>query len=353
MVSKEQNKPPLNQNMRPNIGTLAVGEDISREARREALQTLVTLRVFTPLSGLDTYHGRVARIDDPEWTIDPNYGSGEAKPRGRVNANTRTTLYTANADDAKEFGQYRASFDVEKYAIEVFETQLRQKDPSGEKEINAHYEYYQLPEEERHALWFEAAKKFRVELHKISSHDPEALVANFGFDSTKLDTEQNSMLHGAVDVLLAEPFETYTQGLVTNTEQLQIIAGALHKVKAEIEPDKEGFSGAVIFQAAQESGELQRTIVEVAAALNAKQILSKSISRAVVAYLESNHEDLTFERYAEDASKLVPISIKLIRSFLDAAHVIGSKDRTRSSSLGKSINVVSFFNLQAIHNKDS
>jgi hypothetical protein len=70
--------------------------------RFRALDTLKEIGLLVSISDVETFHGRVGKVDQSVWEVDPCFANG-GFDSDRVNINLRSTLYTGNAITAEQF----------------------------------------------------------------------------------------------------------------------------------------------------------------------------------------------------------------------------------------------------------
>lgn len=204
--------------------------------RLRALHTLTDLGLLTPLSEIESYHGRVTKPGEEAWKVDPAFTNG-SNDTGNYNVNERPTLYTGERLVAEEFATQRAHETVRPLYMGTFEEKVRKyseedkqawltrrnkenKDwwaslkpnirdlyhagPDGDapailpadlvKESEVYNEAKALEQaaspEEKQAIWDDISKLHSAEVHDIVSVDSDASVLDFSFEASKLTAEE-------------------------------------------------------------------------------------------------------------------------------------------------------------------
>lgn len=348
--------------------------------RFRAIHTLRELGLFLALEDLDSYHGRVGRDSETEpWNVDPSFTNG-GDDSGNSNVNSRATLYTGSAQDAKDFAMERARIIIRPRFRKHFEDQARsytpeqrhawlarenqekqdwwdslndeqrQRYPNGpefytiedfERRIWAEGEHLarEASEEERKAVWERESAGLRVEVHDIVSADPDAMILDFDFDITKLDEASQAIYSEALRAIMLP----ITEGSPLSFEHRH----AAQPVFAAIQEAKNTMvSSSDIAALAQNTGLDEAVVLQLASGYNALQIALQRPGYLANLLLDNSEDIVNADLTIADKTQQVPVNLEYAARYFREAHVVGALQHVSSITLGRNIFAVSLFDLE-------
>lgn len=273
----------------------------------KAIHTLTELGLLIPLSDVEVYHGRAARMDESEpWTVDPTFANG-GNDSGNYNFNERATLYTGTYDVADEFSKARTR-------------EKNRTDPWNPESDDDPYQ---------------------PEVHQISSNDPDARIIDLTFDVNSLSKEDRAVYDEAVRVLTIDltdgsPLEFSSKD---NAEQLlkevsKIDSGLVDESKM----------ASILKRSSLDSEELTKLISARNSAYLAKTNLAYMAHQ-----LARNSDDIIYTSVQSGKEhKNIPINLEYVQRLLSKAHIVGIKQPVHSATIAKAVDIISFFDLEKV-----
>lgn len=264
----------------------------------KALETLKDLGVLIPLGELEVYHGRAAHPDTAEeWEVNPAFGNG-GNQTGHNNVYDRSTLYAGDQGVATDFAVAR----------------MRQKG------LDSH----------------------RPNLHRIESHDMDAMIFDKNFEISALNSEQRQQYRQALDKLLLFT----TEGSPLNFEDRYAWDKLAPYVAALGE--RKFLSDADVEQLITQSGFKREVILQLAGSINVRQMASFDPGYLINRLLNSA-EDLSHGQvWLADRMVGLPLNLEYLQKYLHEAHIVGVQEPVYSATLKKEINIISFFDLDEV-----
>ncbi len=351
-----------------------------------ALQTLTELGLLIPLSEIESFHGRLGTAEEvEEWAVDPSFANG-SNDSGNDNVNSRPTLYTGEEEVAKDFAKERSEEIIWPKYRKIYEDRVRNYTPRERKKwlkrINKEEKdwWKSLSEEERQRNWRNTtgklrvyksddldsrsairneatalknrtpkneqdgllesvAKKFRAEVHEITSGDTDARVLDFSFDESKLDEEGQEKYKKALRALVIP----MTEGSPVSFEDRGTTRPFVEAVSKQ---EKHMLLKSEVAALAAEAGISEEVAIQLAGAYNAHRIVQIRPSYLVSKLIYSS-EDIIFDSLkVEGKPEELPINLEYVQRLLRQAHIVGVKQIISSATLGRDITSVSFFDLE-------
>ncbi len=359
----------------------------------KAIYTLTELGALIPLKDADLYHGRMRGADEvDDWVVDPNHDNGHITlDNGMVsgsNINKRATLYIGDRQDADEFATERFKEIVDPIAIDIVKEQVRRL-PDNEKlaliddaierrreqwetmspssrqwwvngvdtDVEPPEEYLKayvdivehrandilraLSPEEEADLRNQAAAGRASETHKVTVHDTDATVINYGLYTGALGEADKIKFYDALRTLSLP----LTEGSPVDfgfQEQADTFEEAL---RSKARPN---FTTDQILELAQESGVDEAVALQLGSAFNAQQIALKDLPDLANLYL-SNRNDIGFRfngLLADPSTK--PLNFEYARQLFRNAHIVGVLSTAKSATIGREVKVTSLFDLEGV-----
>lgn len=265
-----------------------------------ALQDLRELGLIIPLSQTETFHGRVAKVDEgADWSVDPSFSNG-GNDSGNRNINIRSTLYTGQKDIAQAFADERAKLD---------------------------------------------GKQSRAEIHEIVSADTDATVIDIGFDPTKLNEEDRAKYHKALRALVLP----ITEGSPVSFEDRD---KALPFITAVGKAQKTGYLlSEDVTELADAAKVDERVALQMSSAYNASKIALTDPVYLAKELLGRPTDIFTYSGKINggDENQDFQINLEYVQRFLREAHIVGVKQEVESATLGRSLTSISFFDLEKVY----
>jgi len=359
----------------------------------KAIQTLTELGQLIPLEAVETYHGRLGNADEEQpWAVDPTYANG-GNDNGNNNVNARPTLYAGDKQLAIDFAHqrkdettqyiYNSTFGgrVSSYTPEEKQRWLKQLNTQeaerwaamddrmrqihirrGKQEPKTYVDAdlsddYLIYHEERRleaassiedkaALRRNIAERYRVEAHEISSADSDAVLIDFGFDSSKLPDKDKKLYSQALAALAPN----ITDGSPLAFEDRDAATPFVHALnrlgKYYVEEDD-------VKVIADDAGISLRAALQLSSAYNAKQITLIQPGYLIAKLLDNREDIITEALGVNGRTAAVPINLEYAQRFMERSHIVGARHNTTSATLDRSINTVSFIDLDKAHTVDS
>jgi hypothetical protein len=244
----------------------------------KAIETLKELGVLIPLSELELYHGRVNK-DGKRMQVDPAFKNGD-NDSGNANVNMRTTLYTADEKDAREFATARYEED-----------------------------------------WPQSEKK-RREIARIISDDPDATVINNKFNyTTSLDSAEKQIAYLNAMQALSPSVKGVSIDFKDRDEFEEVLKDVMEKYDAR-EADKPmvkvpGFSDKRLEDRLTGSG-------------NSNLYLRYNPFGAAIFFV-GHIGRIAADRHSPD----VPYNLEYMAEFFRSAHIVGVKQPIQSATMAR------------------
>ncbi len=360
-------------------------QSLADAERFKAMQTLTELGLLVPLRDLETVHGRVGTAGEPtDWTVDPAHKSEHSD-----NANIHPTLYTGDAETAREFAMERANDTIRPQFSDVFRARVkdytpeqrqdwldrrnraeqkywdlrpeeaRQRDLAAGRGVNVlsledldspwevHRESERLrqatSDEEQQTIWSSISRNYQMELYGIGSTDPDALIIDVAFDPSKLEGPELEEYHAALKALII-PF---AKGAPVNFDERASIVPFVEVLRTKepwLIPESQ------IEEIAEEAGIDKGTARKLLAASNAFLAVQRGPAFLASLLLRTSG-DIAYVDLGEDQQR-VPISIEYIQMYFRSAHIVGAKQEIDSASLAKPVTSISLFDLEKVNTSD-
>lgn len=287
--------------------------------RFRAIYTLVELGALTPVSELETYHGRVARTDVPgEWAVDAEFMNG-GNSSGNYNVNDRPTLYTGTHQDALEFARHRTLV-----AGNVEARKLRGGGDAATAEQG---------EREREAV----AHLFRAEVHQVTSSDADAMIIDQYFDSSKLSPKDKERYDKALNGLAI--------GMTAGSPVAFEHAGDVMKF-VEALGNRMVVTESDVQKIAAQAGIGNELALQLASAFNARQF-SLFNPQHLTRILRNNQFGIVTSTIKLGSGEVdVPVNVEYIERYMRHAHIVGVRHEIDSFTIDRKMSIVSFFDLQ-------
>lgn len=269
------------------------------DSRAQAVNKLIELGLFIPLSEIELYHGRIASPDENGWQVDKHYDNtnSDANTNGdnlkRHNVCRRPVLYTGNYRVASDFALARAQ---------------------------------------------KAGSEDSAEVYRIFSDDPKAmLIDTVNFNKYRLSKKQYGELKQSMGELMPKQLSIVapltSQQAKTTRDQLVIDKWR----------DKPVYIGQATEELVADMGLDDTATIAWAGAINAYITMLEQPDDAVLDYLLGEEMIVT-------NNHIFPFSHDYINIALEAMHVVGVYHNVKSGTLsGKSCNIASLFNLDRIN----
>lgn len=264
----------------------------------KAIETLKNLGLLIPVSERETYHGRAG--DGRLFHIDPYFKNG-GNDSGNWNVNSRPTLYTSDMATAQEFGDKRAQFDEKK---------------SGE-------------------------------IHEIVTLDPDAVVLNSRFSRSGLADDDRQKFDAAMQQLML-PLLQATPIDFNNRNKIGEVKSALDFVA---ESQKSIVDRKDIGVIAGRSGLDEATAEGILGAINATQLIKYHPARIINALVgfEGREQKASLSIWGRED---VPVNFEYVENWLRNINCVGVVQAITSGTVGRTIESISFFDLQRIQTKE-
>lgn len=262
-------------------------KSIEEGERYKAIDTLVGLGMLIPLSEQELWHGRVGRGDENEdWRVDPNFKNG-GNDSGNKNVNLRPTLYTGDIDVATDFANARA---------------------------------------------MRSQQNGNIEVHKIMSDNPDAMIIDASFNPNSLNQEDFSRYFAAAstlnDINWSNLEFSFEDRGVQPAEAIRLVeeGRSTHEVEqlSGLSPDGQS--------------KLDSTI-------KTNKLFWDYPDWTTIQYLNSSGQDIYFS--TDEGTTL--LDTDWISNIYKNANVIGVKTTVDSGTLKRTLDTVSFFDLNAVN----
>jgi len=350
-----------------------------------AIHTLTELGMLTPLSEVETFHGRVGFADAADWEIDPGFANG-SNDSGNNNVNNRPSLYTGEKVVAEDFSTQRAReiggaklrqtfMDrVENYSPEEKQAWLDRANQKHQawydglaSESKRYYPHMldengrlkpktfddlrplqearrleeETPDEEKRAIWQQAIAGIRPEIHNIVAADSDATVLDFGFDASTLSEADAKRYEAALETLFRQTPITEGSPLSFNDRHATApLANAVRQRGNFVIADSD------VSQLAKEAAVSEQTALQFVSAYNAGQISRVRPSYLIHSLLKSKEDISVDELDVNGEKQKVPINLEYVQRYLRNAHIFGVKQNISSATLGRDIVSVSLLDLE-------
>jgi len=269
-----------------------------------ALETLKSLGVLIPLSELEVYHGRAVHPGETEiWEVDPAFNNG-GNNTGNSNVNRRSALYTGHRKVATDFARARSG---------------RTRDGAIS----------------------------RPEIHRIDTHDLDATVFNHNFELSKLSPQQVSEYNQALSKILVSP----TEGSPLDFQD----RAAWGQLAPYLPPlgEREVFSDNSVKRLVAQSGLSTEVVAQLIGAINSRQMAQVNPGY-LISRLMNGSEDLSHGHIVLDGERIdMPLNLEYVQKYLHEAHIVGVQQPIYSATLGREMDIVSFFDLDEVKTSQS
>lgn len=294
----------------------------------EAIERLESIGVFVPMSSLELYHGRDPNGDKEEWSVKTDF-SNAGNNTGNQNVNKINALNTGDFNTARDFATERI---VQKF-----------HEPWEKEAI-----------EDRRRI---RLGEIPIEVHRIVSSDPNAIILNYDKSNNSKDKQQiikqeipfllpgtlegspvDFKYHDAIS-LLQESKETMKQLFnITNKEYISQaeIPQILEKIKS------------IIHQSRNPKAVVDEDLVKhIAGSINSKYFLKVTPLSFIEDFTTSEREFYDIPR--GDITHRLPINRDYIARFLRSNHIVGLKTSVDSATLDKNISNTILFDLPKVN----
>ena len=293
----------------------------------QSLELLIEMGALARFDDVQTYHGRVAHVDDGQmWRVDPAFRNG-GNDSGNRNVFGGSALYTANEDVAEAFSS------------------ARQGDTYVTKAIGGMNNWlYGLSEEERRVHRASYDSVVRKEIHDIATEDKDAVIIRNAFSFSELNdgdkaayTAAMSKLVASVPLTVGSPLEsTISSKPIQPIMEYLIASGQTYFTLDQID--------ALSAATNADPNEVSSLVTS----FNARSYVSQSLRNA--AYLIQS--DTSSVNFIGDEGT-IPVSTEYITRFFRETHIVGWESKVRSATLGKVIDIVALFDLQKVNTTES
>lgn len=344
-----------------------------------ALDTLKELGLLVPVADIETFHGRVGSSEEThEWAVDPSFANG-SNDSGNSNVNKRATLYTSNEDVADEFAAERGHEVVISRYHKFFRDKVRSytleerqawvdRENRGEqawwdrisedmrkfhgsptvytldnidKQIYSEADRLETltPDDEKEAVWENAKKGIKKEMHEITTADKDATVLDINFDRTELTPEERQQYRQALKALVL-PITTGSPVSFNDRGAVQPFAETVTRHKmGYISTDK-------VPELATEADINEPVALQLASAYNTR-LVAMSHPAYLVNRLLRNRADIITDKFEINGEpQEIPINLEYVQKYLREAHIVGAKQLVDSATVGRAITTVAFFDLE-------
>lgn len=269
--------------------------------RYEAINELTRIGLFIPLSELETYHGRVAKADSVEWKVNPNF-SNSGNNTGNYNVNGRATLYTGEKSVAENFAA------------------VRSKQGDG----------------------------YNIEIHKIISDNPMAVVIDGSFKLSNLSDQDKSDYFEALKriklgVMAGSPVDFADRYIAKD-------------IIREVDKLLRQKSGSYVSyedetHIADEIGVDLSVVDDLCTAFNTHRgLTSGDMVYFASKFLGTGEKRFDFEINKDDGNKYkAGFNTDYLASYFRANNIVGVKQCISSATLGHDIASVSLFDLEKVN----
>lgn len=281
--------------------------NIEDAEKYKAIETLKSVGFLIPVSELATYHGRVAKDGEGEWSIDPSFQNG-GNDSGNGNVNSRVTLYTSGYDVAQRFANAR-------------QAQMEYRDSNSE---------------------------FIAQVHDIVSDDMDATVVDNSFRVDNLDDEAKKNYGAALRSLVLG----VSTGVPSPFEERGVRSAFVDDFEQH---NKTGFvSDEEIDSIAQRTGASRESIASIVGAVNTRIFMAQSPGHMINMMLRKSDINPSLSVQINEQQVTATFSTEYVESWLKNAHIIGIKQQIQSATLrGETIQSVSIFDLHKVKDRHS
>lgn len=357
----------------------------------KAMHDLTELGLFTPVSSLDFYHGRVDTEEGHrQWSVDPDFSNG-SNDTGNNNVNTRSSLYASSRDVAEEFATERKQETVFSRRFKKIRDAIAQEDPMPYREADyqrklaLHKERLNNPQQnviwhepkredsvfegpwqphelirearakleamtdkERQTAWDEAVGGLDGQLARIVSTDPDAVIVNLSFNVAKLQGESlNKYIH-AMGALLEVRSEADPMNFEHRDKAGDVARILQQEVRLAQKPENGGqprLTQDRLLQLADEHGHDPELVQHIGAIFNTQAMLFERPAWGFSRFVKG-----TEKRLVEDLKNRsdVPISLDYIGGILKRAHIVGQRAPVDSVTVGREIDVTALYDLHKV-----
>ncbi len=371
------------QDVKPTTMPVLVRSETDRSledaGKYKAIQTLTELGLFTPLSQIDTYHGRVGRGE--KWVVNPAFSNGGNSTNNR-NVNERPTLYTSSESTAKDFATARktekgtsstVNYFIDKVRSYSFEEKQQWLNKLNEQKMKWHrisptspqptlYTLSDLADEDiissealslfygsdletRDAVGQKEKAKLTAEVHRIVAMDPEALVIDGAFARKEMSDEDKEKYYEAFRALRIP----MTEGYPVEYGQMDL----LDKFKQAVAERREYIKEDDVESIAQAAGIDEETALRLCSAFNTSAALAAGELPMLAVYILNAESDIfTVDYKLGDEKYTIPMNTDYVFRQLGELHVVAVKQKIWSATLDEDIESISFFDLHKIGTED-
>ena len=350
-----------------------------------ALHDLADVGFLLQMAEVETVHGRAGMASDVDWHVDHSFRSPSA------NANARPALYVGGVEVAKDFADTRQDPERLRAYYELWDTAARQFKPEQRlawvnktnKELREQWELSPRPdagsnfgfgfarqavpqqytvedfdgkrfgrtvegyatEAERDAMWQRVREGLRAVAYSIISDDTDSMILNLAFDDGAL-TQSDA--------------EKYKQALGTLADRLSVTDGApvnfddaasLPELQKELSRhDGQILSDADIKKFAENIGVDEQVCQWTCAAHNAREVWRSNPQELIRGGLDTSR-DVGKCRVGTDGGE-APVNLEYVERLMRVAHIVGVQQNVESGTLGRTISVVSLFDLHRVNTKE-
>lgn len=319
------------------LSRIEISSSLEDRDRQRALRTLERLGFLVEARRVDTYHGRVRRAGELEWSVDPVFANG-GNATQHHNVHQRPVLYTASREIATEFATSRLDDLVFQATIEHCKQLIQADLPAHRQDIEAKNLYASMPSQQRKALEESLKAQFIPEIHQITSRDPRSYIMQAYFKPENLSqTDMAAFVHAIHTILPG-----ITEGApppFTHIQETKSILAALNTRDANYISEQE------LTDIAEKTHTPIALVRRLVGAHNARKLLSENPRKILFAYLENGAEQTSISM-DEAGSKLnIPIHFEYVSRFFVVNHLIGIQHNVRSSTLNKIFPIVAYVDL--------
>ncbi len=354
-----------------------------KEAEKyKALEVLTKLGLLMPVSQMEVYHGRVGKKGE-QWKVDPMF-TKNGNPANNRNVYVRPALYASDRETAKAFALSRASEKIppsyKAIALETIqnytpaerqswldrvnhEAAERVRDIGGKPAVytpsdlnkpgfihnEIRYLAHRAFRDSMNSI-SQIGTDLRMELHEIAAIDTEARVIDLRFDINKLTPEDKLKYKHALEALAI----AVTVGSPLNFEVREDLPKFTNAVnELQLIAQKKFILSREIAQIASHAGISEQTALQISSAFNSRQMaLSKPQYLANRLLYNSsnifNETGVIINGSRED----LPINLEYAERYMREAHIVAAQQPVDSVTLDRTIQAVSFFDLDKIGTRE-
>jgi hypothetical protein len=350
--------------------------------RLRALHFLTEIGMFIPASATEMFHGRVAKIDEPDrWKIDPTFKNG-SNDTGNHNVYNRPALYTAHREIAEDYTDLRyfqspwPDFRRSLYKKVTDYTDTEQRawlrrinnylHTSGNNQYShddlshpdiisqeaRRLEHTMDPEEKKIEI-DRIRNNHEIQLHQIVLSDPDALIFNVGFSFNGLDAADSLKVPAALDALLIP----LSEGSPTDFDERHTVESLLDYVERLDRTAGTPFISEDSFiNSVRGAGVNEDEALKIIGAVNARLVASTDPGELINLLLDNDSDEVIMDAkpIGDDNTIIkVPINLEYVKRYLQQSHIVGHSDIMNSVNIGKKFIGVMLFDLNKAHTADS